>query len=113
MSGYDSFKSDAYRESSPQPSFPGTSHKRSASGNPRPASRTTEERRTEKVHVTARETLVSRTKSPDRRGAPAQKDKAKNADGGKARPAPDLRTKEVKPEAPPQGMCHGRCLEID
>lgn len=54
----------------------GTSHKRSASGNPRPGSRTAapkdgvdeQHRRSEKVQVTTRETLlVTRTRSPERR----------------------------------------------
>ncbi|KAK3390494.1 Spc98 family-domain-containing protein [Podospora didyma] len=47
-----------------------TAHKRTASGNPRQASsRSVDERRTERVQVTTRETLVSRTRSPERRSA--------------------------------------------
>src|SRR6266566_790293 len=83
---HESFRSDRsdprFRDPSPQASSAGTSHQRTASGNPRPASRAAEERRTEKVLVATRETLVARTRSPDRRSAPAPKDKAKAADGG-------------------------------
>jgi gamma-tubulin complex component 2 len=50
-----------------------TSHKRSASGNPRPTSRMVDERRTEKVQVTTRETLAARTRSPVRRTAPEER----------------------------------------
>lgn len=69
---------------SPNPSFntqssASTSHKRSASGNPRPTSRVVDERRTEKVQVTTRETLVSRTRSPVRRSAPDERARAPDA----------------------------------
>ncbi len=110
MSGaaHDGFKSEfsepRFRESSPLAGF-GTSHKRTASGNPRPASRTTavDERRTEKVQVTTRETLVSRTKSPERRGVPsAAKEKAKAAEAAKVRP-PDARPKDPRVSPLPQG----------
>lgn len=114
MSAQDSVRSDRsdprYRDTaSPQPGYPGTSHKRTASGNPRPAGRTTaaatEERRTEKTHVTTREVLVSRTRSPERRSAaPAPKDKARAADTPKARPA-ETRARESKEVAPQGVLC--------
>lgn len=110
MSGTDSQASDRYeqryREGSPQinaAAFASTSHKRSASGNPRPTTRTTDERRTEKVQVTTRETLVSRTRSPDRRNSAAQRERTKATDGAKMRP-PEPKVKDQKPEPAPQGM---------
>lgn len=52
-------------------------HKRTASGNQR-TSKNVEERRTERVQVTTRETLTSRTRSPERRTAPqAHQEKGK------------------------------------
>ena len=103
--GHESFRSDfsdpRYREASPQPSYAGTSHKRTASGNPRPASRTAEERRTEHIKVTTRETLVTRTKSPDRRNGQPPKERARAPESGtKTRPV-ETRTREPKVEAPP------------
>ncbi|KAI0132750.1 spindle pole body component alp4 [Xylariales sp. AK1849] len=84
---------------SPQTAYTNTSHstahKRTASGNPRPASRSTEERRTERVTVTTREKLVSRTRSPERRSrdsAPPEKWKAKEV--------PRPRTAEAKQKEP-------------
>ncbi|KAL8407956.1 hypothetical protein RB594_006673 [Gaeumannomyces avenae] len=113
VSANDSFRSDRdprYREASPQPGLqPGfsstnTSHKRSASGNLRPSSRTVEERRTEKTHVTTRETIVSRTRSPNRRAQPPPQDKPKTSDmGGKHRAAADSRPREPRSE-PPQAV---------
>ncbi|KAK0751027.1 Spc98 family-domain-containing protein [Schizothecium vesticola] len=86
---------------SPNPSFntqssASTSHKRSASGNPRPTSRVVDERRTEKVQVTTRETLVSRTRSPVRRSAPEER--ARPPDAMKHRHT-ESRTRDV-PRAP-------------
>jgi gamma-tubulin complex component 2 len=53
---------------SPQPSAGGTAHKRVPSGSQR-TGRPVEERRTERVQVTTRETITSRTRSPERRPA--------------------------------------------
>lgn len=113
VSANDSFRSDRdprYREASPQPglqsgfSSTNTSHKRSASGNLRPSSRTVEERRTEKTHVMTRETVVSRTRSPNRRAQPPPQDKPRTSDmGGKHRAAADPRPREPRPE-PPQAV---------
>lgn len=108
MSAHDSFKSQQseakQKAPSPQPQFAGTSHKRSASGNPRPASRATEERRTERHVVTTRETLVSRTKSPDRRSAAAAPSaKSRGTDGERQR-ASEAKVKDARAEPPPQGM---------
>lgn len=62
------------------------------------------ERRTERHTVTTRETMVSRTKSPDRRHAPSMSmsvlDKAKGPDRRNA----DTRSKDLRQEAPLQGM---------
>ncbi|KAI0430167.1 Spc98 family-domain-containing protein [Xylaria sp. FL1042] len=58
---------DARSGRSPQAGFTNPPHKRSASGNPRPASRVVDERRTERLTVTTREKLITRTRSPERR----------------------------------------------
>ncbi|KAI1344597.1 Spc98 family-domain-containing protein [Xylariaceae sp. FL0016] len=58
---------DPRRSRSPQPGYTNPAHKRTASGNPRPASRNLEERRTERLTVTTKEKLITRTKSPERR----------------------------------------------
>lgn len=76
-------------------------HKRTLSGNPRVNSMlSNEERRTEKHTVTTRETLTSRTRSPDRRHGPSMST-------GKARAEPrraaDTASKDLRQEAPPQG----------
>ncbi|TVY36122.1 Spindle pole body component [Lachnellula subtilissima] len=63
-------RSDSRMTQSPQPSTSGTTHRRAASGTQR-TNRGVEERRTERVHVTTRETLSKRTRSPDRRTAPS------------------------------------------
>ena len=55
---------------SPQPLGGPPSHKRIPSGSQR-SGRNVEERRTERVQVTTRETLTSRTRSPDRRPGPS------------------------------------------
>ncbi len=49
------------------------------------SSRNLEERRTERLHVTTKETLISRTRSPERRSAPSSHpvEKAKLQDGSK------------------------------
>lgn len=73
----------------------GTSHKRSASGNPRPGSRSTDERRTERVTVTTKDKLSARSRGRD--AVPSEKWKAK--DGAKSRP-PETRQREAPPESP-------------
>lgn len=65
------------------------SRKRSTSVNPRSTSRHVEERRTEKVQVTTRETLMTRTRSPDRR------------EGAKQRAA-EPRSRDMRQDAPLQ-----------
>ncbi|KAH7375862.1 Spc97/Spc98 family protein [Plectosphaerella cucumerina] len=88
-------RSDA--RASPQPGA--APHKRTASGNPRPTSRThedrrVEERRTERTYVTKVESMVHRTRSterPDRRATTAsEKPKAseKHRAAAEARPPP-------------------------
>src|SRR4051812_17683188 len=83
-SARESFRADAAADASgsrqayhsPNASFASTAHKRTASGNPRPLSRSTaggeeRERRVERTHIT-RETLVARTRSPERRPQPVR-----------------------------------------
>ncbi|KAI1409342.1 Spc98 family-domain-containing protein [Hypoxylon sp. FL1857] len=86
---------------SSQTAYINPAHKRSASGNPRPASRSTEERRTERVTVTTKEKLISRTRSPERRPKDApQPEKWKPKEATKSRPS-DTKLKEPKLDAPP------------
>jgi hypothetical protein len=61
---------DPRRAQSPQPSTSGQSHKRTTSGLQR-TNRGVDERRTERVQVTTRETLTSRPRSPERRPGPS------------------------------------------
>ncbi|KAI1322989.1 Spc98 family-domain-containing protein [Xylariaceae sp. FL0255] len=49
---------------SPQPNLTNPAHKRLALGHARPTSRTLDERRTERLTITTREKLITRTKSP-------------------------------------------------
>ncbi|KAI0396346.1 Spc98 family-domain-containing protein [Xylariaceae sp. FL0594] len=68
-------------------------HKRSASGNPRPASRIIDERRTGRLTVTTREKLITRTRSPE-------KDKWRPKDVSKRRPS-EAKSRESKAEPLP------------
>jgi hypothetical protein len=60
---------DPRRPQSPQASASGSTHRRAVSSSQRTRGGI-EERRTERVQVTTRETLTSRTRSPERRPAP-------------------------------------------
>lgn len=60
---------DPRRQQSPQTSTSGGTHRRTTSASQR-SKGGVEERRTERVQVTTRETLASRTRSPERRPAP-------------------------------------------
>ncbi|KAK4204120.1 putative spindle pole body component alp4 [Triangularia verruculosa] len=71
------------------------SRKQSTSVNPRSTSRHVEERRTEKVQVTTRETLMARTRSPDRR-------EGGGGGGGLKQRAAEPRSRDVRQDAPPQ-----------
>ena len=99
-----SFRTDAGSRASEQKTssrYADTTHKRSTSGHPNPRSTNSsfEERRTEKVQVTTRETFTSRTKSPQRRSATS--DRSRAADGPKQR-APEPR-REARQETPVPG----------
>ncbi|KAL2159851.1 hypothetical protein VTH06DRAFT_1984 [Thermothelomyces fergusii] len=75
------------------------SHRRTGSGHPNPRSTngSFDERRTDKIQVTTRETLTTRTRSPLRRSATAS-DKSRPADGMRQR-GPDSR-REMRQDAP-------------
>ncbi|KAH6856737.1 Spc98 family-domain-containing protein [Chaetomium sp. MPI-CAGE-AT-0009] len=75
-----------------------TTHKRSTSGYPNPRSTTSsfEERRTEKVQITTRETMTSRTRSPQHRSTTT--DRSRATDGSKQRPSEPRR--EARQETP-------------
>jgi gamma-tubulin complex component 2 len=95
---------DGKRPHSPQPLAGGAAHKRMPSGSQR-TSRNVEERRTEKVHVTTRETLTSRVRSPERRLAPSvlASERSKPGDGIKPSMS-DLGLKSSRTESI-QGEC--------
>ena len=61
-------RGEGRRPPSPQFSTAGNTHKKMASGSHR--NKMIEERRSEKIQVTTRETLTSRTRSPERRSGP-------------------------------------------
>lgn len=94
-------RQDPRRTQSPQPSTAsGTTHRRTASGAQR-TSRNVEERRTEKIQITTRETLT-RTRSPERRSGPSihpierpRASEASRAYSGDSRP------RSSRAEAPP------------
>ncbi|KAI2624391.1 Spc98 family-domain-containing protein [Hypoxylon sp. NC1633] len=86
---------------SPQAAHTNPAHKRTASGNPRPASRSTEERRTERVTVTTKEKLISRTRSPERRSKDAPPpEKWRPKEPAKSRQA-ETKSRDAKPDTPP------------
>ncbi|KAE9363043.1 hypothetical protein N431DRAFT_498845 [Stipitochalara longipes BDJ] len=92
---------DPRRTQSPQPSTAGTSHKRTASGSQR-TNRGVEERRTERVQITTRETLT-RTRSPERHAAPSAPvpERQRPAEPNRAYSG-DPRPKASKPDTLPQ-----------
>ncbi|KAI5868636.1 Spc98 family-domain-containing protein [Durotheca rogersii] len=87
---------------SPPSAFINPAHKRTASGNPRPASKSFEERRTERTTITTKEKLVARAKSVERRSKDAPPpEKWKPKEPPKSR-QPETKLREpVKPEPPP------------
>ncbi|RWA10874.1 hypothetical protein EKO27_g4230 [Xylaria grammica] len=88
---------------SSQPGYTNPPHKRSASGNPRPTSRMVDERRTERLTVTTRERLISRTRSSERRSKEtAQPERERWRPKEAAKPQqPDTKLKETKSEPLP------------
>ena len=94
-------RAESRRPPSPQASTAGSTHKRTASGSQR--NKAVEERRTERVQVTTRETLTSRTRSPERRGAqPPTQERARPKEPART-PSGDNRPRSSRTE-PPQGM---------
>ncbi|KAH8804984.1 Spc98 family-domain-containing protein [Xylogone sp. PMI_703] len=93
-------RQEARRTQSPQASSGSSFHKRDASG-PHPLNRGVEERRTERVHITTRETLTSRPRSPERRAPSSMPhpERQKPPDVSRGHPN-DARPKSVKPEQP-------------
>ncbi|CAJ2513781.1 Uu.00g019000.m01.CDS01 [Anthostomella pinea] len=94
---------DSRSARSPQTGFTNPAHKRTASGNARPASRTTEERRTERLTVTTKEKLTTRTRSPERRSKeapPPPQPKWRPKEQPKPR-QPEMKPTETRPEPPP------------
>ncbi|KAL2259561.1 hypothetical protein VTK26DRAFT_6724 [Humicola hyalothermophila] len=100
--GQSGFKRHASKPSDPRASSrlgtESTAHKRSASGTPnaRSAASSFEERRTERIKTTTRETLISRTKSPQSRTARSERTRATATP---KRRSPDPR-RDVRRESP-------------
>ncbi|KAI0525921.1 Spc98 family-domain-containing protein [Xylaria bambusicola] len=87
---------------SPHTSFTNTAHKRSASGNPRPGSRIVDERRTERMTVTTREKLITRTMSTERRPketAQPERERWRSKEGSKPRQT-ETKHRESRPDPP-------------
>lgn len=94
---------DPRRTQSPQPLVSGPTHKRTASGSQR-TNRAVEERRTERVQVTTRETLTTRTRSPERRSTPSAQPQERHRPAEPSRAySGDPRPKPSKPDVHPQG----------
>lgn len=84
LGGSKSERPDGQHPISPQPSTGTTAHRRMPSGLQK-SGRAVEERRTERVQVTTRETLTSRTRSPDRRPVPSLvPEKSRATEAGRA-----------------------------
>ncbi|KAL3418251.1 Spindle pole body component alp4 [Phlyctema vagabunda] len=91
---------DTRRQQSPQPSGTGPAHRKTASSSQRNG-RPAEERRTERVQITTRETLTSRTKSPERRPAPPAQQSERTRPNEHSRTiSGDPRPKSSKSETP-------------
>jgi len=104
LGGIRTERPDGRHQPSPQPSTGGAAHRRAPSGSQR-ISRGVEERRTERVQVTTRETLTSRTRSPERRPAAPERgpsQRSRPADSGKVPPG-ETRPRSSKGETQ-QGM---------
>ncbi|KAI0020551.1 Spc98 family-domain-containing protein [Xylariomycetidae sp. FL0641] len=97
---------------SPQPGYTNPPHKRSASGNPRPASRVNEdrrayeerkppdERRTDRYTVTTKEKMISRMKSPEMNSREPPREKWRPKEPPRSRQA-EARPKEPKADPLP------------
>jgi gamma-tubulin complex component 2 len=88
------------RPQSPQHSTSGAAHRRNVSSSQKTKGGI-EERRTERVQVTTRETLTSRTRSPERRAGPSMQpqERTRPAEVSRANSG-DSRAKSSKIEAP-------------
>ncbi|KAH9887099.1 Spc98 family-domain-containing protein [Xylariomycetidae sp. FL2044] len=83
--------------------FTSTAHKRTASGSTRPASGSgaANEKRTERVTITTKERLISRTKSPERRPKePVVQEKWRSKEAPKPRQH-ETKSREARPETAP------------
>lgn len=75
----------------------------SNNANARATGRTVDERRTERVQVTTRETLITRTKSPERRGAAASEKSRGSYERLRPQQPVEPRSREQRTEAPTPG----------
>ena len=103
-------RSDSRQQPSPQPSTT-TTHRRNALSSQR-TSRGVEERRTERVQVTTRETLTSKTRSPERRPGPSvhPPERPKQSEASRAHSG-ETQSRSSKAEAP-QGMIEYLLIEV-
>ena len=91
-------RTDLRQPSSPQYSTAGSTHKRTVSGSQR--NKVVDERRTERVQVTTRETLTSRTKSPERRNGPPPAQERTRPREPTRTPSVDNRPRSSRTETP-------------
>ncbi|KAI9054713.1 hypothetical protein LZ554_001864 [Drepanopeziza brunnea f. sp. 'monogermtubi'] len=94
---------------SPQPSTSAGSHRRTPSGAHR-LKPGVEERRTERVLVTTRETVTRRTRSPERRPSSMQPQERPKPENSRMHAGADPRSKSTKVEAPPVPWAPEACL---
>ena len=95
-------RQDPRRTQSP-PSHHASSHKRGPSGSQR-TNRAVEERRTERTHITTRET-VTRTRSPERRSAPSQQSERHRPPELLRTNSNDPRSRSSQPDTPQCRQC--------
>jgi gamma-tubulin complex component 2 len=100
QAGIKSERPDPRQTHSPQPSASGASHRRAPSGSQR-SKREIEERRTERIQVTTRETVTSRTRSPERRpSGPPQPERTRPTDPSRQHAVDHRPRSAPKPESP-------------
>lgn len=100
LAGTRNERPDVRRRPSPPPGAAESNHRRAQSSSQR-SNRGVDERRTERVHISSRETVTSRTRSPDRR-APTERPRANDTSRS--------RGEEIPPKASKVETQPGKCL---
>ncbi|KAF7936619.1 uncharacterized protein EAE97_007985 [Botrytis byssoidea] len=99
LAGTRNERPDARRRPSPPPGATESNHRRAQSSSQR-SNRGVEERRTERVHISSRETVTSRTRSPDRR-APTERPRTNDTSRSRGEEIPLKASKaETQPVLP-------------